>query len=92
MNWREWLGISRPRDAPKERYPNIQDNVRDSGGVFVFGTASSGEHVDEKSALQIATVYACVRLIAESVAGLPLHFYRSEGESGKTKAKLEWLK
>lgn len=84
MGFREWLGLARPRDMP---VPDIRDNVRDSGGVFVFGTASSGEHVDEKSALQIATVYACVRLIAESVAGLPLHFYRSEGENGKTKAK-----
>ena len=67
--------------------PDIRDNVRDSGEIFVFGTASSGERVDEKSALQIATVYACVRLIAESVAGLPLHLYRSEVENGKTKAK-----
>ena len=40
-------------------------------------------------AMQIATVYACVRLLAESVAGLPLHLYRftDDAENGKEKAK-----
>ena len=86
MGWREWLGL-KPRDAPIETLPDVQDNVRDSGSLFVFGRADSGERVDEKSAMQIATVYACVRLIAESVAGLPLHLYKAEGEDGKLKAK-----
>ena len=88
--------LDKARDAPTgvkrmislpEKKPDIQDNVRDSGGVFVFGIANSGENVDEKSALQIATVYACVRLLAESVAALPLHLYRySEGGNGKERA------
>ena len=73
----EWLGIS-PRDAPA--LPEITDNVRDSGQIFTFGRADSGERVDEKSAMQIATVYACVRLLAETVAGLPLHLYRVKDE------------
>ena len=59
------------RDAPLG-LPEITDNVRDSGQTFLFGRADSGERVDEKSAMQIATVYACVRLLAETVAGLPL--------------------
>lgn len=83
MGFLEWLGTS-PRDAPK-----IEDSVRDSGQTFVFGRADSGEKVDEKSAMQIATVYACVRLLAESVAVLPLHLYHySDGEgSSKEKAR-----
>ena len=83
MGFLEWLGIS-PRDAPK-----IENSVRDSGQTFVFGRADSGEKVDEKSAMQIATVYACVRLLAESVAVLPLHLYHySDGEgSSKEKAR-----
>lgn len=86
MGLREWLGFSRPRDAPVG-LPKIEDNVRDSGGLFIFGTANSGERVDEKSALQIATVYACVRLLAETVASLPLHLYRyTDGGDGKEKA------
>ena len=54
MSIRDWFGIGAPRDAPK--LPEVTDNVRDSGSVFVFGVSNSGENVDEKSALQIATV------------------------------------
>lgn len=85
MGLREWLGFSRPRDAPAGR-PKIADN-RDSGGLFIFGIVSSGERVVEKSTLQIATVYACVRLLEETVASLPLHLYRyTDGGDGKEKA------
>ncbi len=83
MGFLEWLGIS-ARDAPA-----VTDSVRDSGQTFVFGKADSGEKVDEKSAMQIATVYACVRLLAETVAGLPLHLYRftDDAEKDKERAK-----
>ncbi|MCD8398101.1 MAG: phage portal protein [Lachnospiraceae bacterium] len=64
----------------------MQNSVRDSGQTFMFGVADSGERVDEKSSLQIATVYACVRLLAETVAGLPLQLYRYKGNAGKEKA------
>ena len=84
MGFFEWLGIS-PRDAPA--LSEVTDNVRDSGQTFVFGRADSGEKVDEKSAMQIATVYACVRLLAETVAGLPLHLYRmKDGSNAKERA------
>lgn len=87
MGLRQWLGFSNPRDAPAEKLPRIEDNIRDSGTTFVFGKADSGERVDEKSALQIATVYACVRLLAETVASLPLHLFRyTENGEGKEKA------
>ena len=83
MDWREWFGFSRPRDAPERELPKIEDNVRDSGGIFVFGQTLSGERVDEKSAMQIATVYACVRLLAETVASLPLHLYKFTESIGR---------
>ena len=82
MGIRQWFSFSRPRDAPRKKLPDIQDNIRDSGSLFVFGNADSGERVDEKSALQIVTVYACVRLLAESVASLPLHLFRNTGDDG----------
>lgn len=89
MGWREWFGFSKPRDAPDTELPKVEDNVRDSGGVFVFGQTLSGERVDEKSALQIATVYACVRLLAETVASLPLHLYKlTDKGDGKTRSQL----
>ena len=79
MGFIEWLGFT--KDVPK-----FTNNVRDSGTTFVFGTAESGERVDEKSATQIATVYACVRLLADSVAQLPLHLYKRESEDHNSKA------
>lgn len=73
----------------QETLPDISNNVRDSGQIFVFGKSDSGEVVNERSSMQIATVYACVRLLAESVAGLPLHLYQytDEAEQNKKKAK-----
>ena len=102
MGFLEWMGFSKPRDAPeenrskgtepdeavpKEKLPQVTDSVRDSGQMFSFGTSNSGERVDEQSAMQIATVYACVRVLAETVAALPLHLYRyTDGGKGKEKA------
>ena len=81
------MGFSKPRDAPGGNLPEVTDSVRDSGQVFSFGTANSGEKVDEQSAMQISTVYACVRLLAETVAALPLHLYRyTDDGKGKESA------
>ena len=90
MGFFEWLGFGgKARDAPTQEaeLPDIQDNVRDSGQTFMFGRAESGERVDERSSLQIATVYACVRLLAETVASLPLHLYRYKDGDGKERAE-----
>ena len=79
----------RVRDEPMGMdMQRFENSVRDSGQTFVFGRAESGEKVDEKSAMQISTVYACVRLLADSVAQLPLHLYKyTGGDSGKEKAR-----
>lgn len=88
MGFFGWLGFGgKARDAPiGTELPDIQDSVRDSGQTFMFGRAESGERVDEKSSLHIATVYACVRLLAETVASLPLHLYKYKGDGGKERA------
>ena len=93
MGFWEWMGFENPRDSPKteqpkEGLPQVMDNVRDSGQTFVFGRSNAGEQVDEKAAMQIPTVYACVRLLAESIAALPLHLYRVTDNNGnKEKAR-----
>jgi phage portal protein BeeE len=93
MGFWEWMGFENPRDSPKteqpkEGLPKVTDNVRDSGQTFVFGRSNAGEQVDEKAAMQIPTVYACVRLLAESIAALPLHLYRVTDDNGnKEKAR-----
>ena len=52
---------------------------------FFFGTSSSGKAVNEKTALQTTAVYACVRILAETIASLPFHTYRYT-LNGKEKA------
>lgn len=41
-----------------------------------FGRSSSGKSVSVDSSLQLSTVWACVRLLAETVSTLPLKLYR----------------
>lgn len=53
---------------------------------FLFGPTSSGRAVTEQSAMQMTAVYSCVRILAEAVAGLPLHVYREDAGGSKVKA------
>ena len=52
---------------------------------FLFGRSISGKFVNEESALRVAAVYACVRILAESIASLPLHVYEYK-DGGKERA------
>ena len=53
------------------------------------GTAA-GVSVSEESALTFSAVYACMRILAESVASLPLKVYRRSGDRGKAPARSHW--
>ena len=72
------MGIfGRSRDAPgkeKRHAPSkeMQEFIR---GVDVDnnGNSNSGVQVDELRAMQTSAVYACVKILAETVASLPLH-------------------
>ena len=65
MGLLSWLGISKPRDAPTEALPDIQDNVRDSANLFVFGMTHSGERVDERTAmLPFMPAFACYPILS----------------------------
>ena len=58
-----------------------------SGGYsFFFGSTSAGKPVTERSAMQMTAVYACVRILSEAIAGLPLHVYRYEDDGRRSKA------
>ena len=50
------------------------------------GRSASGISVNETSALKYSALYACVRLISESVASLPLHTYQ-RSENGKERLR-----
>lgn len=72
--------FGRSRDAPKHEKRNqpskaMQDFIR---GVDVDynGNSNSGMVVDELRAMQTSAVYACVKILAETVASLPLHLFK----------------
>ncbi len=52
---------------------------------FFFGSTTSGKTVNERTAMQTTAVYACVRILAETIASLPLHTYKYT-DKGKEKA------
>ena len=53
----------------------------------------SGERVDSVSAMQLLTVYGCVRLIADSISTLPIDVYRELPDGTKSElAKPDWLR
>lgn len=72
-----FLFFFRSRDKPK--------NAVSAAQAFYYGSSAAGKSVTPRSALQISTVYACVRVIAETVASLPLHVYQYT-ENGSEKA------
>jgi len=71
-------GIFKARDKPK-------DALGGSRYSFFFGSTSAGKPVNEHTAMQMTAVYSCVRILSETLAGLPLHVYRYNGSGGKEK-------
>ena len=67
--------IFRARDKPR--------NAVSAAPAFYFGYSVSGKTVTARSAIQLSTVYACVRVIAETVASLPLNVFESTGKGGR---------
>ncbi|HAT1145876.1 TPA: phage portal protein, partial [Corynebacterium striatum] len=64
----------------------VSNHQLSSSYSFLFGPTSSGRTVTERSAMQMTAVYSCVRILAEAIAGLPLHVYRTEKDGSKVKA------
>lgn len=55
------------------------------------GATYSGANVTVDKALQNDTVWACVKLISESVATLPIHIYKRTGDGGRVLANDHYL-
>lgn len=72
-------GLFRSRDKPR-------NSTSGSSYRFFYGQSSSGKCVTERSAMQMTAVYACVRILSEAVAGLPLHLYKWGNSGSKEKA------
>ena len=70
MDWRKFLGL--PDKKPEARAIDFPFNV----GPPAYATYNASEN----DALSLWAVFAAVRLLADSVASLPLHLYRDLGE------------
>ena len=51
-----------------------------------MGGSTSGKSVTERSSMQMTAVYACVRILSEAIAGLPLQLFRYKEGGGKERA------
>lgn len=76
-------GLFHSRDKPQNRIGG--------GWSFLFGGTTSGKTVNERTAMQTTAVYACVRILSEAVAGLPLHIYRHRSDGGKERIPMHPL-
>lgn len=65
---------------------NISNRSAGTGPRFFFGQSTAGKTVNEHTALQIAAVYGCVRVLAESVASLPLQVFEKTEDGSRRKA------
>ena len=70
-----FTALFRARDKPK-------DSVS-AAPTFFFGTSGSGKPVNANTAIQLSTVYACVRVISETVASLPLGVYEAQKDGNR---------
>ena len=77
MGLRNWL---------RGRVKPVENHQLSTSYSFLFGPTSAGRPVTERSAMQMTAVYSCVRILAEAIAGLPLHVYRYKDGGGKEKA------
>lgn len=78
MGLRNWLRGT--------KYRHTSNQQLSTSYSFLFGPTSAGRPVTERSAMQMTAVYSCVRILAEAIAGLPLHVYRYKDGGGKEKA------
>ena len=78
--------LLKPRASPK-------NSSYGSAYSFFFGSTSSGKTVNELTAMQTTAVYACVRILAETIASLPLHTYKytASGKEKTTSHQLYYL-
>lgn len=69
---------------------HAQSGVANPQGWFVDwlggGRSATGLVVDENTAMTSTAVYACVKIIAETIASLPLHVYEEKSDGSKLKA------
>lgn len=67
--------------APRKKSGSTMDLIR---GLLAGNSTSSGKNVNKETALQVSAVSACVRVIAEGIAQVPLKILKQSAD-GKTR-------
>jgi len=80
--------FKRTRASPKHegRSNKLEDFIKGTD-IDTAGMSNSGVNVDEDTALKISAVYACVKVISETVASLPLKLLKEEENGDMQKAR-----
>jgi HK97 family phage portal protein len=73
-------GIRRPAAAKGVTWIRPANVPADAGDGFIYNApwqeAVRGRAINERSALQLSTVMACVRLLSQTIASMPLSIYK----------------
>lgn len=88
--------FGRKRPEGRSNTPNNPATSLTGSGILGWltgGMSDAGEVVSEQSALGIATVYACVRVLSESLASLPCKVFHvtDKGRLQATDHRLQYL-
>lgn len=65
-----------------------KNDINSAVGVNPFGALTSGSGF--KSMESVATVYTCAKVLAETIAKLPLEVYKNDPKKGKQKQKSDY--
>jgi HK97 family phage portal protein len=76
-----------PVETPEKSYRIIDLRGTDGGWSDSPSRGPAGVRVTPDTALQCSALLACVRLIAENVATVPLHLYKRLPQGGKDRAR-----
>lgn len=85
--------LNRVLESRASKIPGIAVGSENSWlrGIFNFNDSVAGIPVDEFNALNVTAVFACVRILAESIASLPLPVYKMLATGGKDRATDHYL-
>lgn len=71
--------LFKARDKPQNAISNQPFSLSN-------GFSSTGINVNETNSMQVSAVNACIRLLSESIAQLPIYLYKLEKDGSKVKA------
>lgn len=83
INWSSWMKYL-------QGWVWNPDQGEQTPGPRGYGS-ESGTTVDETRAMQVAAVYRCISLIAQTAASLPLKVYRLEADGDRKEDPRHWL-